>query len=132
MYTIPSGKFYTEPYRITCPPAINGSDGYCWDYDKLRGQGVSIKVSNNQSVAEDVLQFELYYDVSLLDCGKVANYAANYGFDLTDPNHRTITDASSTDDDHKAKVEKCPGYKGGLTVTFPSDTIGEKWGDKEY
>ncbi|KAF1848571.1 uncharacterized protein K460DRAFT_334845 [Cucurbitaria berberidis CBS 394.84] len=141
MHTIPSGEKHTEQYRVTCPPAKNGTEGYCWDHDKLRGQGVAIKISNNQSLAGDISQFEyaliqnpldnttyhkLNYDVSLLDCAKVATYAGFYGLDLADSNHRIITDASSSDQDHTLKVEKCPGYNTGLALTFPSDKSGER------
>lgn len=77
------GTNHSEPYRTTCPPALNGTIEYCWDHDKLRGQGVAIKISASSKFEKDILQLEyallkntmrndtfyrLEYDVSLLDC----------------------------------------------------------------
>lgn len=113
---------HTEPFRITCPPTGDITTGYCLDHDKLRGQGVSIKVSNNARIT-DILQLEyalvqnplqnatypqLTYDVSLLDC-------ADPGLDSS------TTDATATTADQQDKVTTCPGYQNGLSVTFDPD-----------
>ncbi|KAF2853855.1 hypothetical protein T440DRAFT_465606 [Plenodomus tracheiphilus IPT5] len=122
MQIMKPNETYTEPFRTTCPLMNNVTTKYCEDYDKLRGQGVSIKISKNTSIA-DILQLEyalvqnplqnatyhqLIYDVSLLDCA--------------DPGiNATITDATATAADQLNKVNTCPGYQGGLSVTFDPD-----------
>lgn len=122
MHVVEPGTNYSEPYRVTCPPAKNHTEGYCYDYDKLRGQGVAIKISRNESVAADLLQLEyallqnpldgdeyhkLYYDVSLLDCAAPENIATS--------------DVSATTEQYQDKIHYCPGYKNGLAVTFHPD-----------
>lgn len=121
MKIIKPNENYTEPFRVTCPPTTNKADVYCQDHDKLRGQGVSIKVSRNTTIT-DILQLEyalvqnalqstthqLIYDVSLLDCA--------------DPGvNATITDATATTENQNAKLKVCPGYQNGLSVKFDPD-----------
>jgi hypothetical protein len=125
---IASGKDYSEPFRVTCPN-VAGEDPYCADYDKLRGQGVSLKISNTTNPSE-VLQLEyalvqnpldkldyhkLNYDVSLLDCADPLDHPELWGDDAK------ITDKDASAEDRKHKVELCPGYKDGLKVSFKAD-----------
>lgn len=132
MYTIAPNTSYSEDYRITCPPALNGTWGYCWDHDKLRGQGISLKLSKNNTVASDILQLEyalvmnplrgdtfnrFEYDVSLLDCGDPVWNKEAYG----GAGRGVITDGDATTADHDIKLDSCPGYSGGLSVTFDPD-----------
>jgi hypothetical protein len=103
--------------------------GYCMNEDKLAGQGVAIKIARG-SVPEkgNVLQLEyalvkdpnrgptgdkthrINYDISLLDCG---------------PEYADISDFSATTQQHLEKVEQCPGYNSGLSLTFNNDTEAE-------
>jgi hypothetical protein len=134
-HTITAGQNYTEPFRITCPPAPNGTMDYCWDHDKLRGQGVSIKISNNASNAQDILQlkyallmnplrndtfYRLEYDVSLLDCADPNRQPGL--FNMSSALARNITDGTATPADRNVKIEKCPGYQNGLHVWFTRDS----------
>jgi hypothetical protein len=136
----PNGD-YIEPYRTTAPISINGTKGYSWTYDKLIGQSVSIKISNKDHPTPfgDILQFEyalfkkanttshiLYYDVSLLDCADPNVDPALYGIALTRVGDamvpsRSITDSNATSTEYQHKLDMCPGYQGGLKVTFPGD-----------
>ncbi|KAF2876688.1 hypothetical protein BDV95DRAFT_590762 [Massariosphaeria phaeospora] len=108
---------YTEPYRITCP-----TDTPCESQDKVAGAGVSIKLSRTKEPPKEpdianVTQIEyallqkpgepfhkLNYDFSLLDCAKV-----------------NVTDIGGTAAQHDDKVKLCPGYAGGVAVTFDND-----------
>jgi hypothetical protein len=157
-HTIPPGETYTEPYRSTCAIPLNNTRGYCWAEDKLYGQGVSLKISENDTVDGDITQVEyalvddphrpdhgfmrLEFDVSLLDCANPMLYPQIYkvnvpippGAAATQPsdivhhaewrNVTELTDQSASDTDHNFKVEKCPGYQSGVTLTFPNDTAG--------
>jgi len=138
-HTIAAGQNYTEPFRITCPPAPNGTTDYCQDYDKLRGQGVSIKISNNASNEQDILQLEyallqnplrndtfyrLEYDVSLLDCADPKRQPSLFNMSSS-AFARNITDGTATPADHDLKIEKCPGYQNGLHVWFSADSDGK-------
>jgi hypothetical protein len=97
--------------------------GYCIPEDKLAGQGVAIKITNSTipeagkiiqleyTLVQDFTRHDTYhrfnYDVSLLDCGPVYD---NY------------TDYNATGTMLQEKFDHCPGYKGGLSVTFSNDT----------
>jgi hypothetical protein len=133
-HAIASGASHKEPFRVTCPN-VEGAEEYCADYDKLRGQGVSLKIFTAANPSE-VLQFEyalvqnpldelpyhrLNYDVSLLDCADPLDHASLYGIDFSAENHREITDQSMSAEDRKHKVNLCPGYKGGLRVAFKAE-----------
>lgn len=64
----------------------------------------------------------LYYDVSLLDC---ANPRV---MDLTGQGFvggGEITDFNATAGMHAQKLALCPGYEGGVSVTFSGDENGE-------
>jgi hypothetical protein len=151
-HAIASGASHKEPFRVTCPN-VEGAEEYCADYDKLRGQGVSLKIFTAANPSE-ALQFEyalvqnpldelpyhkLNYDVSLLDCADPLDHASLYGIDFSAENHREITDQSMSAEDRKHKADLCPGYKGGLKVSFqaedgcdgdvcePIDCNGEDW-----
>jgi hypothetical protein len=123
MYTIGPGENYTEYLHIT-PLAANSCKGYAYDWDKQYGHGVSIKSSYTQEPAGNVSQFEyalsnnsqndhtyyeIYYDASYIDCGALLNVAT--------------TDFTATDADYAAKVRWCPGYQGGVSITFESDVV---------
>jgi len=100
--------------------------GYCVSEDKLAGQGVAIKIAREPIPEKGkVLQFEyalvkdpnrgdkthrINYDVSLLDCG---------------PEHADITDSTASAEQLQEKFDHCPGYDGGLAVTFTNDTKGQ-------
>ncbi|KAH3969207.1 hypothetical protein HBI52_015670 [Parastagonospora nodorum] len=81
----------------------------------------------------------LDYDISLLDCGNPLVYTQEYKVYI--PTSSTsgaiavstatgvahidgyrdvsqLTDAKATNEDHTLKVKYCPGYEGGLNVTF--------------
>ncbi|KAF2012237.1 hypothetical protein BU24DRAFT_485645 [Aaosphaeria arxii CBS 175.79] len=122
---IKANSTYTEPYRITCPIPVNGTfphGQYCADEDKLAGQGISMKFGRTtDAAAGGILQFEyalvqdpvrgddfhrLNYDVSLLDCGTIQS---------------GVVDANATKIQHTDKVDNCPGYDGGVAVTFLHD-----------
>ncbi|CAN9426639.1 unnamed protein product [Alternaria sp. RS040] len=133
-HTIASGARYNESFRVTCPN-VEGAEEYCADYDKLRGQGVSLKIFTAANPSE-ALQFEyalvqnpldelpyhkLNYDVSLLDCADPLDHALLYGIGFNTENHREITDQSMSAEDRKHKVDLCPGYKGGLRVSFKAE-----------
>ncbi|CAI9629730.1 unnamed protein product [Alternaria burnsii] len=133
-HTIASGASYNESFRVTCPN-VEGAEEYCADYDKLRGQGVSLKIFTAANLSE-ALQFEyalvqnpldelpyhkLNYDVSLLDCADPLDHALLYGIGFNTENHREITDQSMSAEDRKHKVDLCPGYKGGLRVSFKAE-----------
>ncbi|KAF2445626.1 hypothetical protein P171DRAFT_323327, partial [Karstenula rhodostoma CBS 690.94] len=124
-HTIPSGTHYTEPFRTSAGCAYTGAPPYCPAEDKLAGQGVSIKISRSNNPADqNITQLEyalyqnpnihdtfkrLYYDVSLLDCGAP---------DVS------VTDFNATDTMYAKKKELCPGYIGGVAVTFSGDEGG--------
>ncbi|KAB2104432.1 hypothetical protein AG0111_0g7787 [Alternaria gaisen] len=133
-YTIASGASYNESFRATCPN-IEGAEEYCADYDKLRGQGVSLKIFTPANPSE-ALQFEyalvqnqldelpyhtLNYDVSLPGCADPLDHVLLYGISFNTENHREITDQSMSAEDRKHKVDLCPGYKGGLRVSFKAE-----------
>jgi hypothetical protein len=69
----------------------------------------------------------LYYDVSLLDCASPDSYTVIYQANNATGlrNVTELTDAGATAADHEFKVEKCSGYRQGITVTFSNDTICE-------
>lgn len=121
--TLAPDSLYTEPYRTVC--FTHPSNAYCADEDKLGGQGVSIKIAASNDNWSDVTQIEynlvkntdgrddfyrLNYDISLLDCGR-PDWDA--------------TDATATNAEHQLKLEKCPGYRGGISVNFDSDPSHE-------
>jgi hypothetical protein len=148
-HTIPPGEMYTEPFRMTCPlpkgwdpklkSAATNATGYqvlinplptepnnlyCIAEDKLAGQGISVKIAKTDLPSGDILQLEyaivmdpnrgdtfqrMNYDVSLLNCAARDN----------------ITDFSATTADHDEKIALCPGYDGGLSLTFDNDTQTE-------
>lgn len=78
----------------------------------------------------------LDYDVSLLDCGNPAVYTEAYKVYIpasstsgapaaTSVAHPEgyrdvfqLTDVKATSEDHALKIKYCPGYEGGLNVTF--------------
>jgi hypothetical protein len=142
-HPILSGGDHTETYRITCPITVNTTKGYCWSHDKLAGQGVSMKISNDNTT-NDILQVEyalvknpmrgpdgdtihrLHYDISLLDCARPEMYVDVYkANNATDPRNVTeINDVQATVADHMIKAQKCPGYQQGIAVTFSNDTKG--------
>ncbi|KAF2795459.1 hypothetical protein K505DRAFT_207627, partial [Melanomma pulvis-pyrius CBS 109.77] len=114
-----TGETHTEPYRIN-PPDVDGLEKYVPEWDKAAGQGVSVKISKTDKLDADIFQFEyalvkdpkrgdtffrLNYDVSLLDCARVEG----------------VTDVSGSEEQHKDKLDKCPGYKNGVAVTFDKD-----------
>jgi hypothetical protein len=149
VHAIAPGSTSTEPYRVTCPIPTNWTRGYCWSHDKLYGQGVSMKISYNEA-SSDVPQFEyalsddlnrpghrfqrLEYDVSLLDCANPLVYPKLFKVNVPPPvdasadivqvagwrDATALMDEAMSDGDHKIKMEKCPGYQGGITVSFPS------------
>ncbi|KAF1963547.1 hypothetical protein CC80DRAFT_370740, partial [Byssothecium circinans] len=122
MHPIPAGGRYAEPMRVTCPRINNNIETmYCAPEDKLAGQGVAFKLATTNISAPDILQIEyalvkdperggppgdtfhrLNYDVSLLDCGSRDN----------------ISDFNATPQQYKDKADACPGFQGGLSVTF--------------
>ncbi|KAI4710218.1 hypothetical protein J4E89_004669 [Alternaria sp. Ai002NY15] len=121
VYPIAPGETYSEGFRSTwVSPDVNNPQAYNPDTDKLFGQGISIKISwpdkpgnNNVTQFEYALTYNprapepyplLWYDISLLDCGKPAKHNG--------------TDFSATDADYKSKTDQCPGYQGGLTLKF--------------
>ncbi|KAF2115560.1 hypothetical protein BDV96DRAFT_521108 [Lophiotrema nucula] len=131
MRTIRSNEFIVEPYRQTCfqKKQDAGFHWYCPEVDKAAGQGVSIKISKDNTMA-NIIQFEyalvmdtargdnfyrLNYDVSMLDC------ASQNAAGVTD---ESAAAAESKGDTrlHDAKVKGCPGYEGGLAVTFDGNT----------
>jgi hypothetical protein len=109
------------------------TSGWCIPEDKLAGQGVAIKIAKGDApVQGTLLQLEyalvkdpnrvdpnngvrddfhrINYDVSLLDCGiERANQS----------------DFNPTPEMLQEKFEMCPGYKGGLSLTFDNDTKSE-------
>jgi hypothetical protein len=104
---------------------MNDTHEYCADEDKAAGQGVTLKISRSRRVDTDITQLEyflfqnpragdmfrrLHYDISLLDCGDVDG----------------ITDTTATDEQHKVKVARCPGYDRGLAVAFTNDSMATK------
>ena len=119
VYSIPAGGSYSEPYRMTY---ISGNDteGYNAATDTLWGQGISLKIywadrpddmnhtqfeyglSNNPR--SNLTYPELWYDVSLLDCGH--------------PENPSTLDYTATERDWQRKTEQCPGYHSGLSVRF--------------
>ncbi|KAF2634539.1 hypothetical protein P280DRAFT_554506 [Massarina eburnea CBS 473.64] len=121
---IPAHKMYKEPYRATCYAPNGGGASYCPAADKLGGQGVSMKISTDRDVTKNIItQFEyalmqnldrtddtfkrLIYDMSLVDCG-------NPGVPADDFNGTEVM--------HEKKVKECPGYNGGVSITFANDT----------
>jgi hypothetical protein len=105
-HKVDPGGNYTEPWRTTCPLLTTGLPTYCDIEDKLRGQGVSMKVQwedaspPNVSEAINILQVEyalvknpmrgdtflrLDYDISLLDCGNPMNYPKVYHVNIPPP-----------------------------------------------
>ncbi|KAK7184636.1 hypothetical protein PSPO01_09307 [Paraphaeosphaeria sporulosa] len=125
-HTIPSGTQYTEPFRASAGCPYTGAPPYCPLEDKLAGQAVSIKIArSNDPADQNITQLEyalyrnpnthdtfkrLYYDVSLLDCGAP---------DIA------VTDFNATEVMLARKVERCPGYAGGVAVTFSADEGGK-------
>ncbi|KAL5436171.1 hypothetical protein PMIN06_006085 [Paraphaeosphaeria minitans] len=125
-HAIPSGKYYTEPFRASAGCSYTGAPPYCLLEDKLAGQAVSIKIArSNDTADQNITQLEyalyqnpstqdtfkrLYYDVSLLDCGAP---------DVA------VTDFNATEAMFARKVKLCPGYAGGVAVTFSADEGGE-------
>ncbi|KNG50716.1 autoinducer 2 sensor kinase phosphatase luxq [Stemphylium lycopersici] len=119
VYSIPAGGSYSEPYRMTYISADN-STGYNAATDKLWGQGISLKIywadrpgdmnhtqfeyGLNNNPKNNLLYPELWYDVSLLDCGHAEK--------------PSTLDYNATELDWQRKMEQCPGYQGGLTVRF--------------
>jgi hypothetical protein len=93
-HAIKPGENYTEPYRTTCAIPLNSTRGYCWAEDKLYDQGISMKISGNDTADGDITQFEyslinnpfrpeprfmrLEIDVSLLDCANPFVYPETY------------------------------------------------------
>jgi hypothetical protein len=93
-HAIKPGENYTEPYRTTCAIPLNSTRGYCWAEDKLYGQGISMKISGNDTADGDITQFEyslinnpfrpepkfmrLGIDVPLLDCANPFVYPETY------------------------------------------------------
>ncbi|PVI07475.1 hypothetical protein DM02DRAFT_327421 [Periconia macrospinosa] len=117
--SLPPDNIYTEPYRTVC--FTHPSNAYCPGEDKLGGQGVSMKIAASNDTWTHVTQIEyslvkntdrkdnfyrLNYDISLLDCGI--------------PKWNT-SDATATSAEHQLKLDKCPGYQGGISVNFDSD-----------
>jgi hypothetical protein len=92
-----------------------------------------------QNPLDELPYHKLNYDVSLLDCADPLDHASLYGIDFSAENHREITDQSMSAEDRKHKADLCPGYKGGLKVSFqaedgcdgdvcePIDCNGEDW-----
>jgi hypothetical protein len=89
--------------------------------------------------------WRLDYDISLLDCANPMNYPDIYSVNLPQPvavaglpapsqvpytpsfrNVSTLTDVAATVKDHEFKIDKCPGYVNGVTVSFPGDTEKKK------
>jgi hypothetical protein len=120
VYPIAPGGNYSEAFRSTWVSSNDTTRGWNPDTDKLWGQGIAIKLSwADHPHDKNITQFEyaltynakaqrqhplLWYDVSLLDCGTPAS--------------GDRTDFTATDADYQVKTEQCPGYQGGLTVTF--------------
>lgn len=117
---VPGGG-WQESFRITCP-RVDPTLEYCPDEDKVTDQGVSIKIAKEASEETNITQFEYFlvqkpgdsfrrfhYDVALIDCAT----------------NRKINDLDATDKDHDTK-KKCPGYEGGISVTFNKDTEAKK------
>jgi hypothetical protein len=130
------GGFLTEPYRITCPKPNATTKGYCQTYDTLYGQGVAMKIARNDT-GTDILQVEyslvkdpmrvppstfqrLEFDISLLDCGDPHKNPNAFGGNVG------VTDVSATTENHQIKVDRCPGYQNGISVTFPNDPQAKK------
>jgi hypothetical protein len=80
----------------------------------------------------------LEYDVSLLDCANLFVYPKLFKVNVPPlvgasadivqvagwRDATALMDEATSDRDHKIKAEKCPGYQGGITVSFPSDKEG--------
>ncbi|KAF2688037.1 hypothetical protein K458DRAFT_467651 [Lentithecium fluviatile CBS 122367] len=103
MHEIKPGGTWSEPYRVTCPyPDV--VTVHCTAEDKLAGQGVALKFTKREVLAEgSILQVEyalvmdpnrgpppgdpfhrIRYDVSLLDCGPEYNVS---DFNATQTQH---------------------------------------------
>ncbi|KAJ4303379.1 hypothetical protein N0V90_002272 [Kalmusia sp. IMI 367209] len=137
---ISPGENFTEPFRTSGGCNYTGAPPYCPDEDKLAGQGISMKIAKGYSVDNSIMQFEytlyqnpriiplktfkkLIYDVSLLDCGQpmVNGTLANGTKGLVPA---IVTDFNATTAMHDQKVRECPGYDGGVAVTFSTDEKG--------
>jgi hypothetical protein len=119
-----------------------------------QGVSIKISSTNtNASFGGDITQFEyalvkdpkrvppstferLEYDVSLLDCANPFVYPKLFKVNIPPAagaaneenagwrDATALTDTSASVDDHKIKVQKCPGYQGGIGVSFPEDKKG--------
>ncbi|KAH8725513.1 hypothetical protein GQ44DRAFT_707193 [Phaeosphaeriaceae sp. PMI808] len=138
MHTIDAYGKYTEPYRITCAKrtADPKEDLYCEPADKLAGQGIAMKITRTAGNFTDILQVEyaltkdtvrgdtfyrLNYDISNLDCADPLKMPSRFNVNAADA--AKLTDHSATTSHYQAKAEKCPGYRNGIAVTFPNNTV---------
>jgi hypothetical protein len=99
----------------------NITDPYCADMDKLRGQGVSLKIANLTHLSE-IFQIEyalvngtFNYDGSGLDCADPAKHPELY-------QNRTLTDLDILPQDMQIKLGVCPGIQNGISLSFRSQT----------
>ncbi|KAF1916066.1 hypothetical protein BDU57DRAFT_515916 [Ampelomyces quisqualis] len=88
--------------------------------------------------------YRLDYDISLLNCADPAASPAVFKVNLPPPtptesgkpaptptipynpewrNLSQLTDALATPEDHQFKIQACPGYQGGIKVSFPNNTV---------
>lgn len=119
----PAGIFI-EPFRASAGCMYQGEPIYCQDEDRLAGQAISFKISFDREPSAPITQFEyalyqnpiikdpfkkLIYDVSLLDCGQPAE---------------NVVDFNATVEMHNQKLAQCPGYSGGVAVSFDADPHG--------
>ncbi|KAF2730078.1 hypothetical protein EJ04DRAFT_414398, partial [Polyplosphaeria fusca] len=128
MKAIQAGETYIEPYRTTC--VKTGNITYCADEDKLAGQGISVKISrtvdqknptqleyalkksNELNQSDPTAFYRLWFDISMLDCA-------------SPPSQDTaFTDDNASQDEHQLKVDTCPGYQGGVGLTWDNDQKG--------
>lgn len=132
-HEIPSKGVFTEPFRGSGGCSYTGPPPYCPEEDKLAGQAISLKISKTNNPGDtNITQMEyalyqdpktgdkfkrLYYDVSLLDC-------ANPNAMAPEGKAEKITDFNATPEMHARKLALCPGYDGGVSVTFTGDEKG--------
>jgi hypothetical protein len=120
-HPVPSNGNFIAPFRETCPDMRNITDPYCADMDKLRGQGVSLKIANLTHLSE-IMQIEyalvvgtFNYDGSGLDCADPAKHPELY-------QNRIITDLDISPQDMQLKLDMCPGIQNRIKLRFRPQT----------
>lgn len=124
-----AGETHYEVYRQTCPKPPEHSDmkipPNCPELNKMEGQGISIKITDDSKNLSNILQLEyalvqnpqrhdnfvrLDYDISLLNCAVPRD---------------NITDIQAAADEalNRKKIEGCPGYHDGLGLWFDNHEL---------